>query len=75
MTAVGRAALVIIIAVIALFIIEGIAIASGQPTISEGMQRLTAQMGEQVLAGLSFLAGAVTGWFVAHFASTPPGGS
>lgn len=72
MKAVGRAAVVIIVAVVVLFVIEGLAILNGEPTISEGMQRLVAAMGTQVLAGLSFLAGLVTGWFVAHFASRPP---
>jgi hypothetical protein len=72
MRAVGLAAAVIIVAAVALFIIEGVAIASGSPTISEGMQRLAAQMGEQVLAGLSFLVGLLAGWFIAHFTSDPP---
>ena len=73
MKAIGRAALVVLIAVALLFVIEGLAIMNGEPTISEGAQRLVAQMGAQVLAGLSFLGGAVTGWFIAHFASKPPG--
>ncbi len=72
MLAVARAAVVIIVAAVALFIIEGVAIISGQPTISEGMQRLSAAMGEQVLAGLSFLLGLLAGWFIAHFTSPPP---
>jgi hypothetical protein len=67
MSAAAKAGVVILVAIVALFVIEGMAIVTGQPTISEGMQRLTAAMGEQLLAGLSFLFGLITGWFVAHF--------
>ncbi len=72
MSPVAIAGLVILIAAVALFAIEGWAIRTGRPTISEGMQRLNARMDKQVLAGLAFLLGAVAGWFIAHFTSAPP---
>jgi hypothetical protein len=72
MKALYRAAIIVAVAGIALFVVEGIAIVSGEPTISEGMQRLVLQLGNQLLAGLSFLLGLLTGWFIAHFTSQPP---
>lgn len=65
-------AVVVFIAV--LFAIEIWYIRHNQMTISEHVQRLNARMGSQMLAGIFFLLGAIAGWFVAHFASPPPGG-
>jgi hypothetical protein len=72
--AAGLALLVIIFAAGALFAIEGWFIRHHQPTISEDVQRFNFSLGGQLLGGMFFLLGALAGWFVCHFASTPPGG-
>ena len=66
--------IVILLAAVALFVIEFWYIGHGEQTISERMQRINARMGIQLLSGLFFLLGAVMGWFIAHFTSPPPGG-
>lgn len=65
--------------VLALFIVLLVAIelyyiARGKPTISERAQRLNASMSKGMLAGIFFLLGALTGWFIGHFNEPPPGG-
>ena len=62
----------VIVFVTVLFVIEAWYVKHNQMTISEHVQRLNARMGSQVFAGIMFLAGAIAGWFVCHFASTPP---
>ena len=52
-----------------LFAIEVWAIQSNRPTISERFQQLNRRMDKQIIAGLFFLAGAIAGWFIAHFTS------
>lgn len=64
--------LVIVVAAVALFVIEFTYIYRREPTISERMQRLNASLGGQLFAGLFFLLGCLAGWFVCHFASPPP---
>ena len=59
---------------VALSFIEWWYVSHNEMTISEHMQRINARMGSQVMAGIFFLMGALAGWFVCHFASTPPGG-
>ncbi len=63
---------VIVAAIVALFVIEFWYINHHEMTISEHMQRINAQLGTQLTAGLFFLGGAVTGWFIAHFTDIPP---
>lgn len=64
--------IVILLAAIALFAIEGWYIKRNEMTISEHMQRINARMDSQVMAGIFFLLGALAGWFIAHFTSVPP---
>ena len=66
------ALVVVIVAMVALFAIEIWAIRTHRPTISEWWQRLMAAMDKQLIAGLFFLAGAIAGWFIAHYTSAPP---
>ena len=64
----------LVVFVVVLFAIEIFYVRHNQMTISEHVQRLNARMGTQLLAGIFFALGVVTGWMVCHFASTPPGG-
>jgi len=52
-----------------LFAIEIWAVKTASPTISERFQQLNRRMDKQIIAGLFFLAGAIAGWFIAHFTS------
>jgi len=72
MSAVDLAMLVIVIAGVALFVIEIWAIRTGRQTISEGEQRLTARMDKPMIGGISFGLGALVMWFIYHFLSPPP---
>ena len=67
----------VIAIVVFLLVLAGIEwwyVSHSQMTISEHAQRLNARLGGQLMAGIFFLLGAIAGWFVCHFASTPPGG-
>jgi hypothetical protein len=64
----------VLLFVAGLFVIEVWYLVHHELTISEHVQRLNARMGSQIFAGIFFLAGAIVGWFVCHFASLPPGG-
>lgn len=64
----------VVVFLVALSVIEWWYVKHNQMTISEHAQRLNARLGGQLMAGIFFLLGAIAGWFVCHFASTPPGG-
>ncbi len=66
------ALVVVIVAAMCLFAVEIWAVRTRRPTISEWWQRLMAAMDKQLIAGIFFLAGALAGWFIAHFTSAPP---
>ena len=59
----------VVLFVLALFVIEGWYVSHHQTTISEHAQSLTRRMDKQLVAGIAFLLGALSGWFVAHFTS------
>ncbi len=69
--ALAAAVVVVLVALIAVSVIEAWAVAHHQPTISEDAQRFNFAAGGQIVAGLSLLLGVVIGWFVAHFNDTP----
>ena len=65
-------AIVLVLAVVALFVIEFYYIGRHEQTISERMQRGNARMGIQLVSGIFFALGVLAGWFIAHFTSPPP---
>jgi protein-S-isoprenylcysteine O-methyltransferase Ste14 len=58
--------------VVGLLVIEFWYIGRGESTISARLQRANAAMGPQMVAGIFYLLGVLSGWFIAHFTSPPP---
>lgn len=70
----GELALVaILVVIVVLVVFELWAVRTHRRTISEYAQRMFASMDRQLVAGIFFLLGALAGWFIAHFTSSPPG--
>ena len=57
----------VVIGIVGLFVIEIWYVRHNQTTISEHMQDLFKRMSKQMIAGIFFLLGTITGWFIAHF--------
>jgi hypothetical protein len=71
MSAGALALAVVIVAAVALFVIEFWAIRHHKPTISEDVQRFNFSLGGQLMSGIYFILGAFAGWFIAHFNDVP----
>jgi hypothetical protein len=71
MSAGALALAVVIVAAVALFVIEFWAIRCHKPTISEDVQRFNFSLGGQLMSGIYFILGAFAGWFIAHFNDVP----
>jgi len=66
------ALVVVLVAAASLFAIEIWAVRRHIPTISEDVQRFSAAIGIQLLAGIVAVLFLIAGWFLGHFTSPPP---